>query len=533
MSIFTLKESVDELTSSNAGMSRMLYEQHAPTRDVTGNNFPNGAIHTRFQVSGTKWWIPSRSYIRMRCSITDAAGNQLPLSSEIGANMGLMSNLFQNGEFRISDKTVSRVSSYMAQVDAHETRTGRSKAWIDSVGSSFNMWESSYEERKNKISSDGANGKYEFEKVGRLALGFEAVNTVSIAVDTGLLTFADGGGALPAASPFRPGDEIEIDVGGATGTVRYRISAVPTAATLQLNNVKTPLVVAAVREFRRVRPKSSRQVKTFELVWQPPFSIFKIDHALPAGKYSMVLNPQSAQQYQKAAIESLTDKGAGVDFTFNVVDMYTYIATVDGDRVDDKTYLVDLEETRCQVEDFSSAGSITQKNFDVSPSTFALTVAFQDEAAGSLTQYSASKFKVRPPAPAPGALPSTVGQDLNLQRLYVNYAGMNKPQPDADPSYVVGDAKDYTTQRYAESIIQTGGYFESGGVETLQEWQERGPYYYFTWPRDGADRSTRATVNANFSAIANARVLLFDHYKSFARITVKDGQVTDVEVQEA
>ncbi len=142
MSIFDLKQSAAELPSLNQGTSRLSYEQHPPTRDVTGNNFPNGAIHIRWQVAGTRWWVPANSYIRMRCSIGTNASPPLQQSAnlDIAPNMGLAANLFQSAEFRIADKTVSRVSDYMAQVDALEKRLNKSKSWMDSVGKDLELW---------------------------------------------------------------------------------------------------------------------------------------------------------------------------------------------------------------------------------------------------------------------------------------------------------------------------------------------------------------------------------------------------------
>ena len=140
-SIFDLKTNVSELSSSNEGTSRMEYDQHPPTRDVVGNNFANGAIHFRFQTSGQKWWIPSRSYLRMRCRLTNGAGDQLTVAEGVAPNMGLMSSLFQSGEMRINDKVVSRIADFMPQVDALETRLTKSKSWIDSVGSATNFWD--------------------------------------------------------------------------------------------------------------------------------------------------------------------------------------------------------------------------------------------------------------------------------------------------------------------------------------------------------------------------------------------------------
>ena len=137
--IFDLKQSASELPSLNQGTAKLIYEQHPPTRDVTGTNFPNGSIHIRWQVSGTRWWIPSRSYIRMRASIksvavANGAAIQPTLSSDVAPNMELMANLFQSLEFRIADKTVARTSDYVAQVDALEKRITKSQSWLNSVG---------------------------------------------------------------------------------------------------------------------------------------------------------------------------------------------------------------------------------------------------------------------------------------------------------------------------------------------------------------------------------------------------------------
>jgi hypothetical protein len=119
---------VEELSSTNQGTSRMEYEQHPPTRDVTLDNFPNGAIHFRFQTAGQKWWCPSRSYLRMRCQISKQNGTQLTSEDNIAPNMGLCASLFQSAEFRINDKTVSRISDFMPQIDALENRLNKSKS---------------------------------------------------------------------------------------------------------------------------------------------------------------------------------------------------------------------------------------------------------------------------------------------------------------------------------------------------------------------------------------------------------------------
>lgn len=543
-SIFDLKTDVGQLSNANEGTSRMEYQQQPPTRNVTTTNFPNGAISFRWQMSGQKWWIPNRSYLRVRCSLRRGDDASLRLNNNIAPNMGLCASLFQSAEFRINDKTVSRVGDYMSQVDALETRLSKSRGWLNGIGNAVNFWENNFKIRQQDIVSDAASVNVTQSITDRLALGFDALTTIALAEDTGILTFAANGGTNPApiiASSFIVGDEIEIVSGvAAVGTIRYRISAILVGGlTLQLNNgFQVTAIPAAARVFSRVRSilinNDSRKLQYFELIWTPPLSMFKIGHAVPNGKFELILNPQTASVYQKAAIESLLgdgDKntGVGVDnFKFNVEDMYLYVNTVEGNRCDDITYLLDLEQTRCQVDKVDSS-SLGQKSWDVSPSTYALTVAYQDLRAGTNTQVSASKFKSYNVA-------LNAEEETKLNRFFINYAGQNIPAPDADPNYVIPTGVDYTTQRYIESQIYSGTYYTSGGGESINEYKARGSYYYFSIPRDGTDRSTRVTVNQGFAGgtdTTNMRVLLFDHSKQVASVRIQDGRVIDVKLDDA
>lgn len=547
-SIFDLPTDVRQLPGINDPMSRMQYEQHAPTRDVTGTNFPNGQIHHRFEVSGTKRWIPSKSYIRMRCQLgkTIAGGvvtKQLASYDDVAPNMGLCANLFQSGEFRIADKTVSRCSDYMAQIDALETRMDKSKGWLDSVGKVTNFWQADHKERAQEVSFDGRDLKS--STVGAEVVTSAAIIAASRAVgdDTvawdrtggaaeGLITFAAGTAAVAPATNFNC--QVEFDVGdilvfGAGNLAQYNLKVVSVVDALNISvaggaaiaDIAATILTTNTFSIIKAGKENSRRVKDLELTWQPPMSIFKCDKALPAGRYELVLNPQTASSYKLRAIEALAAKISGTDYDFRIVDMYLYVATVESDRIDDLSYYINLDETRCQVDTgLGSNGSLGQKNFDVSPSTYALTCAFQDSSAGSDVLYSASKFKVQN------------DEELGLTRLFLTYGGQSKPSPDADIDFDSAGI-DRTTQRYADSLLQSGQYFREGGSESLEEFHERGSYYHFAWPRDGRDRSTRAQVNAQLDTTGNARVLLFDHYKSVAHVTVKDGRVVDVSLMEA
>ena len=550
----------------------MKYDQITPTRDVVGNSFSNGAIHFRFETSGQKWWVPARSFIRSRIEITKGntvAKLPITLTDGISPNMGLMSNLFQSAEMRINDKVVSRVSDFLPQVDALETRLTKSKSWVDSVGSATNFWDVSQTKRMNDTTTDGQTdndnlgSKATSVSLTRTQAGFNVLNTIQYTDSTGLITFGMGGAALPAdvRTIYPVGSYFHFAV--ITGQADFndprlrktaRVIAGGSETTLQVDigSFGSDIATDAGADWRgstsELVKNTARNVNHFETVWTPPLSLFKLGHAIPGGRFELVLNPQTSSSYQKRAIESILGElsknptlpgGTEADYSIRIVDMYLEIATVEGPRADNITYLLDLEQTRCQSEKINTS-NFAQKNFDISPSTFAITVAYQDLRAGEHTALSASKFKSYDNTNN-GLQPTSSQEELKLNRFFINYAGQNLPAPDASPEFVPQtganplEGIDYLTQRYSETQIYSGGYFDGGGAETIQEWKDRGAYYYFSWPRDGTDRSTRVNVHQQFNSASteNMRCLLFDHSKQVARIRIQDGRVVDVQVEDA
>jgi hypothetical protein len=397
-------------------------------------------------------------------------------------------------------------------------------------------------------------------QLGRFAIGFDAAavdSNIASYVTSGVITFSAGINAVPLPADVRvvyPAGTYFTYLTGPAAGVRMKVitgtngAPAGSATTIIVEpNWNADVVATAAGvltwDFAKITENAivappSRRIGEFETVYQPPLSLFKIGHALPSGRYELVLNPQTATSYQKRAIESILGQasltpelpggvGNPANVKLTVVDFYLYCATVEGPRADDMTYLLDLEQTRCQAEKIDTT-NFQQKNFDVSPSTFALTSAYQDLRAGENTAISASKFKSYDAAAAP-----SVSQELLLNRFFINFAGQNLPAPDAAPDFQAG--VDYTTQRYSETQIYSGAYFDTGGAETIEEWHDRGAYYYFAWPRDGTDRSTRVNVHQQFNAadVVNMRLLLFDHSKQVGRIRIQDGRVVDVQLEDA
>jgi hypothetical protein len=198
------------------------------------------------------------------------------------------------------------------------------------------------------------------------------------------------------------------------------------------------------------------------------------------------------------------------------------------------TYYLDLENTRLQTTQMQTTTNLSKEYFNVSPLTYAITVAFQDTDSGIDSRRSSSRFTIADIVDEKGVV-SLVSPELKLNRLFVQYAGKSFPQPDADPSYKQGNADDYTTQRYVETQINSGSYFSEGGGESIEEWQKRGSYHYFSTLKDGEDRSTRLTVNSMFSASFGnkSNLLLFDHFSSMVKVSIQKGMTTMVDTLDA
>jgi hypothetical protein len=535
-SIFELPSDLKQILGSTEQLARMTYEQVPATREISNTNFSNGAISFKFSMSGQKHWVPNKSYLRTRVKLTKSNGvNQLALSDNVAPNMNLSACLFQSAEFRMGDKTVSRISDNLAQVDALETRLNKSKSWLDGAGASTNFWQKDFKTRQNDVvvNPSGVNVS---SSTSSIVLGYTLLTEVAIVAATNVLTFSVAT-APDATLVFQNGDIIEIDVAG-VGTVRYNVVARPSATTLQLDGYAgLANTAAAASPFRRIRNSidsgDARKVKEFETIWCPPLSIFKVGKALPSGKYELVLNPQTAQNLQKAVIESVgADKvsGVGGDYVVEIVSMYLYIETVYGVRGDNLQYLLDLEQCRCQ-SDTITGSSLVQKQFDVSPSTVSLTIAYQDARAGLDTRVSSTKFKSYNVA-----LDTEV--ETKLDRFFLQYAGQNFPSIDSDEKLNDATQLDWTTQRYVESQLYSGAWFDTGSAESANDYKTRGMYIHFKTPRDSTDRSTRVSVNSQFSTAGvndttNLKVLVFDHSKQLCRVTVEEGNITNLQIEDA
>ena len=598
MSIFNLKTSPEELKSSNYGVSDFKYVEYTPSRDVTNDNFPNGAFRIPFQLSSEQWWIPSRSYMRLRCNLNRGDGQSLTLANKVAPNMNIAANLFQSMELQLNGKTLSRCSDHVAEIDTLEQRLHKSKSWMDSIGASINWLQESVDDRINQVSSNGSDvNTDDMDYVCDWKDPDFGLDEYKAAVKTNVI------GVLPAAGNSANLGETYMTINNTTGAKgpinQARVDAFnakvkdgdyivftngddQTAArcyseeksgvvatldgtvmnircTLGPNREGTGFVTVAApntptqQQFIVKRPKPSRRITGFEVIWKPMcLSVFKYSGALPTGKFELICTPHNASgdNYKIRAIEcptylqtaqipkvvqtSTADTVKPTTYEFKVEDCRFFAAQVVGERVEDMSYYLDLENTNVRKSLLQTTNSLSKTFFELSPTTYGITVGFQDINAGIDPRRSPSRFTVADvPADTTTGQLAVVSPELKLNRMFLQYAGKSFPQPDADPSFKLGtSANDYTTQRYIETSINTGAYFSEGGGESIQDWQKRGCIHYFSTPKDAQDRSTRATINTMFSAKFDnkANLVVWDHFKSAAKVTIQRGMVTEVEL---
>jgi hypothetical protein len=560
--IFDIPEKKEDLSSSNSGVSNMYYDQIQALRSITDsdtdqNRFGDGSIDLRWRMSAGSYWIPNRSFLKIRVSLTKADGTQLEEGDNIAPAMGCASCLFNKMSFKINNRTVSEISEQIPQIDALYKRLYNSGYWLDNYGQSTNFYSADFRNRQlqmiNKPFLSRSHKEFfypsEIEDFTEILVNPElAADTILWTKATTTFTFTDANGnnlklnpniiigsllvvKLLAADVYQNVIVTDITVDPLTGVlttivIDKDLGANVVAAVLNLTTIRIRAMVNPEIVNTVVMSENSRNLKEFELIWQPPLSIFKITHAVPgSSQQELELSPYSNPLYKKQFIQSLISKipDIGKDYKLQIKELYLYLCRVDGPRIDQKTYILDLNEIKCQKLSLDSFQT-TQTALTVEPSTTALTIAFQDNRIGENTIYSPTLFRMGN---------ESQQDELNIIRFYIRYAGQQKQQPDADTDG--GKAtpnRDWLVDQYARNNLYTGKYIGCGG-ESIEDWKKRGIYFHYPWPKTATDTSTQAYVLTQFSqAFSNdpQKLLVFNHFKKAAIIQVENAEVISITV---
>ena len=508
-------EDVKEATSK---LTKLEYVQRPPDKSVEGKSFEGSDITFSFTVSGNKWWIPSKTFFASRMKVgKDAAAAQPDMGDQLAPAPMMMSGMFSAIDFRIANKSIGRIGSYVGQIESCRKRLTKSKAWRESAGRP-NFFEGDFKTRQEAIAKSTA-------VTGTGALGFDPLNTIVLNTD-GLLTEADGGGTpLDLTAVFKAGEEVILTI--APNKVRtYIIASVPSASTIQFvgaagtfEAITTALVVGTTVVSRRLVESGDRR-NDIETMWQPPHAIFSVDTPQPPGTYSFVLSPNIGQ---KGFASIQTPEGVTwTDADVVVNRMLLYVATVDGETPPaNYTHYLDLQHVNCQPQTMRPNTGEQNYDFVVSPSTYALTLATQEGSAGKNTSFPPQVFKQQ------------LGEHLTIGRYRIQYAGQTQNSPDSDPSYTVD--RSWLMKEYTDTQLNSNQYFQTGGCEVYEDWLNNlGPMYHKMWLKPAGDNSTNANVAISFgTAPTNANLLLFDWSSLVAKIEYRENRVFNVQVESA
>jgi hypothetical protein len=668
MSIYNLPTSDEQLSSWVEKTQHAGTQQHAAIANVVGEQFGNQDIRIPFLVAGNRWWLPSKSYVRIRCRVTNGQGTGPPAQPSIGVSaiapsMGFAASLFQSAEFAIRGVTVSRLTDFVPQADQYWKRTQKSHQWMKTIGESVDFEEMSFDARKNywenqHASSGFVNTRYSTltdylqvnaPNVGlRAAVSFTFTGTGATALpalfqkgiqltirspdfdpalgstaipglefEVGTRFFFENGASIIQAPGFQANQaavpqesfnntaqrfhaftitekayaRIGVDNPNSQSTIVYTVSCADIAALYQYsrrgqaaaawNGAAAFSVVFAADaagpppvqgQFGDCTIEYDERVsiepfdgQAFEVCWQPPLSIFGLNHALPSMSCELILKARPGVNYSIAGISTrpatyTTAATLPREITYGLAaspssvrliidNLYFYSYQMESDRLDDGTFMLDLSELNVTTQNLQRGNaSMQQLNYLVSPSTYQVGVAFQDSRAGTSTSvplttlaYHQSASQLVGGFPPIGASAQLMFNNTDLTRMFLQYGNRTFPQPDMDPQFrIKGSAVTptpngvaYLTQRWLESAMATGQYWAPGGPEPFEDWLTKGPIYVFPTLRDPTDRSTNLVVNAQFSNTpAAANCFLFTMSRKVATIRVANGAVQEVDVQD-
>ena len=154
----------------------------------------------------------------------------------------------------------------------------------------------------------------------------------------------------------------------------------------------------------------------------------------------------------------------------------------------------------------------------VPSSTRALTLFIQDQSAGKDTSVPPTRFTNKYPH---------FTDALNLKNYQIEYANMTKPTIRIESNYVGGINDMY--QRYVQTALESGSFFNMVGCESFAEWVERGPIFHESFNKSAENLSTRAHVVATYGPINSiCRLFVVAHYSRTIKIIRQNGLVVSV-----
>ena len=163
------------------------------------------------------------------------------------------------------------------------------------------------------------------------------------------------------------------------------------------------------------------------------------------------------------------------------------------------------------------------QEFTVPATTEAMLFFIQDNQAGKDTSVPPSRFHNRNTG--------NVSIDaLQLNDYQIEYGGMTKPPIRINSRFDNTNQQLY--QRYINTALESGQFFQLTGTETFEEHCERGPIFLETFMKSADNLATRCHVMANYAPMtSDCRLFLVAQYNRTVKIVRQNGLVVSVQSQ--
>ena len=541
-SILSIPTSQSELKSVQSLVSEAGYHKITSQRGSAGATFSQGTLTFSRDLGSDEAIVPNKSYMTYRVKFGRDAATRISKIHDVAPGLNPCSTLHSSVDFRINGTSLDKTTSNIPQVDTMLKRQ-KSRAWLQSQGEDLLFMNGDVKKRQNIVAIDGvlpSEDPNDEVAIGRLALGFDALNTVQYTAATNLLTFAANGGAAPpdVRTIFPPGTAIRF-TGAAAAALQNAdliVTGAPTALTLRVTgNAAIIDVAAAVMEFSKVHygAKAGRKLNEIEFIHTlDSLAPFNLPHILPGGaRYELEFVPNQDSVWKKNFCEALLgNKTVDTDYTLSMVECALHLYIVRIPRISDGSLYLDMEKVSCQAQAVGSGVAYSTLQFNIPKSTHTLAVAYQDSRVGTDSRISPTKFSSK----LAGVISGAEREESKLTRFSMDLGGRKYPSREAILEFA--DSKDHNFSRYYQNIANNGSMYDNGGAENIDEWRERGMYILEPIKRDGGNVDTRLSVNHEFLAgtsVANMNCLVFAFHRGVARLDYKGGRCVDVQVQEA